>query len=183
MRHFNPLLVLLLLAVIALAACTPGEPTPGAPAPTTAVTPEAPTSEQPTPTTEPPPTDTPEPAEPTATAEAETPEPTATTEPAEPTTFCPEIARPALILFLPSDQLLLFDPASGATAPCPFRPLRRHGRADTRRLLLTAPSATAGGDALVIQRYLPDGTVGSPTCLKAPAPHPTPALPSPAMRA
>ena len=160
MRHFNPLLVLLLLAVIALAACTPGEPTPGAPAPTTAVTPEAPTSEQPTPTTEPPPTDTPEPAEPTATAEAETPEPTATTEPAEPTTFCPEIARPALILFLPSDQLLLFDPASGATCPLPV-PGRYAGMVELTpgAFFSPAPSATAGGDALVIQRYLPDGTV------------------------
>lgn len=147
MRQFKLLIVLLLLAVTALAACTPAETTPGAPAPTVAVTSESPTAEQPT--------ETPEPAAPTATA-APT-EPTATAEPAATAAFCPEIARPALILFLPTDQLLLFDPASGATCPLPVP-----GRfAGTVRLTADAffSPAPAGGDALVIQRYLPDGTV------------------------
>ncbi len=140
MRQLSLLFVVLLLAQIALAACTPAAPTPGAPAPTVAVTAGAPPSEQPP-----------------ATAE---PQPTATTEPAAPAAFCPEIARPALILFMPTDQLVLFDPAGGASCPLPV-PGRFAGMVQLTpdAFFSPAPSATGSGDALVIQRYLPDGAV------------------------
>lgn len=163
MRPFNLLLIFLLLAAAVLAACTTAGTTTDTPAPTEAITPAPPEAEEDTPTAEaatataepPPATATTEPAAPTATAE-----PTATTEPAAPVAFCPEIARPALILFLPSDQLLLFDPASGESCALPVAG-RFIGAAELTdsAFFSPAPSATAEGDALVIQRFLPDGAV------------------------
>jgi hypothetical protein len=77
----------------------------------------------------------------------------------EPTGFCPEIPRPALILFLPTDQLLLVDPATGASCPLPV-PGRYAGMVELTPGAFFSPAPAAGGnDALVIQRYLPDGTV------------------------
>jgi hypothetical protein len=140
------LTVIILLLLVVLGACRAVTTEPGA-APAV----------QPTATTEPAPEPTPTtaPAEPTATSE-----PAPTGETAAEAAFCPEIARPALILFLPSDQLLLFDPASGATCPLPI-PGRYAGMVQLTEsaFFSPAPAATAAGDALVIQRYLPDGTV------------------------
>ena len=132
--------MLLLLAAVILAACTAGGAEPGA-APT--VAPTAPVPEQAT-------------SEPAA-------EPTATVAPAEPEAaqaFCPEIARPALILFHPADQVLLFDPASGESCalPIPGRYVGMVALTD-RAYFSPAPAAAGASDELVIQRYLPDGTV------------------------
>jgi hypothetical protein len=149
MRTTATFAILLLFLALALGACAPA---PAVPAP-----------EQATATSEPPveATATAEPAEPTATAEPA--EPTATAEPAEPATpaaFCPEIARPALILFHPADQLLLFDPASGESCalPIPGRYIGMVALTDSA-YFSPAPMATGEGDATVIQRYLPNGTV------------------------
>jgi hypothetical protein len=153
MRTTTTCFILLLFLALALGACAPAPTEPGAAAPTEAAT-TVPAPEQATATSEPA-------AEPTATAEPA--EPTATAEPAEPETpaaFCPEIGRPALILFHPADQLLLFDPASGESCalPIPGRYIGMVALTDSA-YFSPAPMATGEGDATVIQRYLPDGTV------------------------
>jgi hypothetical protein len=150
--------ILFLLLAVSLAACAPRGAEPGA-APTLAPTSE-PAPEQATATSEPAaePTATDGAAEPTMTAEPA--EPTATAEPETVQGFCPEIARPALILFHPADQLLLFDPASGESCPLPI-PGRYLGMVALTEsaYFATAPIATDEGDATVIQRYLADGSV------------------------
>ncbi len=132
-------IILLLLLAVALAACMPdgAEPGDALPVATTGAPPE----------------------QATATA-APTIEPTATAEPEIAQAFCPEIARPALILHHPADQVLLFDPASGESCPLPI-PGRYIGMVALTANAYFAPAPAAGGaaDELVIQRYLPDGAV------------------------
>lgn len=163
MRTIPTIVVLWLLVAFALTACSPAGTEPDGTVPTQAATAATPELAQATATAAP--TATSEPTtEPTATSEpvAATPtaEPTATDEPAAPTTFCPEIARPALILFMPSDELLLFDPSSGSSCPLPI-PGRFAGTVQLTADAFFAPAPAAGaeGDALVIQRHLPDGSI------------------------
>jgi hypothetical protein len=95
-------------------------------------------------------------AEPVATAATE-----AETRPGEATTSCPEIARPGILLFLADEQYALFDPASGESCPLAFAEPPIPGLVATAQDEIYLAGHTMGpdGEATVISRYMPDGTV------------------------
>jgi hypothetical protein len=106
----------------------------------------------------------PEPVEGTRPGVTPSPEAATITEPGiqrgEAVPLCPEIARPALFLFLPDDEYALFDPARGESCPLPFVDALP-GMAVMVQQEFFVASRTTGpeGAATVIQRYSADGTV------------------------
>ncbi len=81
-------------------------------------------------------------------------EPTATTAPAA--AFCPEVPRPALILFIPGEKYVVTDPASGQACDMPFPgPLPGIVQVANEQIYYHV----AKENNLVVQRLSPDGTV------------------------
>lgn len=155
-RRFS--IIFLLLLAVNLVACRPTAATePAVSGPTETESTAIPATEEPTATTA-------VAGQPTATAEVVEPtatEPPATNEPeTEAGALCPEIAGPATLLFLPGDDYGLFDPASGETCPLPFAEALP-GMVVMAQNDFFLASRTTGpeGEATVIRRHLPDGTV------------------------
>jgi hypothetical protein len=81
-------------------------------------------------------------------------EPTATIAPAA--AFCPEVPRPALILFIPGEKYVVTDPASGQACDMPFPgPLPGIVQVANEQIYYHV----ANENNLVVQRLSPDGTV------------------------
>jgi hypothetical protein len=156
--------VLLLLLLSALAACrTTEDATPTSPA--TGDTPAAPT---PTAATGgyPAPSPTAEsagyPAPPATDVAAPYPAPTdqvaatATSATTPAAAFCPEVPRPAAILFVPGEKYVVVDPQSGQSCDLPF-PVELPGILQVADEHLYFHSAE--GNILTVTRLAPDGTV------------------------
>lgn len=153
----RPLLPLTLILLILLVACRPAEPeTPG-----DTTTPSPPTAEVASPeaTAETSPETTPTITE-TPTAEA----PTVAAPTAEPTeapvsdTFCPDVTRPALVLFIPGEEYVVANPLTGETCALPF-PEPLPGRLQVAGEALFYHADEDG--TLVVHRLTPDGAVQS----------------------
>lgn len=148
--RFGLLLAIMLLLVACQSTAQPtatlaptAEPLP---TPTTAVveTATSPTAE---------PTEAPTAPPPEPTAEAPTPEPTAT---APATVFCPEIARPALVLSIPGHNYIVADPATGQSCDLPIQaPLPGTVQVTNEQIYYQ----TLEDNNMVVQRLSPDGSV------------------------
>ena len=163
MRRFS-LIFLFLLAAI-LVACRPAATEPAESGPTAIVATAIPVTAVATATTAIAEQATAEVVEPTAT---EPPVATAAPGASKPDTeagvtaaLCPEFARPAMLLFLPGDDYYaLFDLASGESCPLAFAEAIPGMVAIAQNDYFVASRTTgAEGQATVIRRYMPDGTV------------------------
>jgi hypothetical protein len=167
------LLLTLLFLIVITAACQASPPaesaeidTPAADTPTLEVASPAasPTSVEPTATTQVIPTEA---ATFEATMAAEpTAEPTtapATAAPETATGFCPEVTRPALILFIPGEKYILTNPLTGETCDLTFpepNPGSVQAAREAANESLFYYAAEGEGDGVVaIHRLQPDGTV------------------------
>ena len=89
-------------------------------------------------------------------------EPPATARPeTESGAFCPEIARPAMLLFhTADDSYALFDPAGGQSCPLPFvEAIPGMVVMAQDNFFLATRTTSPEGQAALIRRSLPDGTV------------------------
>jgi hypothetical protein len=156
MRKLLPILLAVLLILVACQSATEPEATP---APTAEVPPTV-TAAPATATAEP--TDTVAPTATTAPTEEPTTEPTATPAPTEEATvapatgFCPDIPRPALLLFIPGEQYVIADPESGQSCDLPFpEPLPGMLQVAGDQIYYHV----AEDNNLVVHRLAPDGSV------------------------